>query len=109
MLEIITSLFLGIILIFVGVSNMKGNISSIHSYHRKRVNEEDRIPFGRKVGIGTIIIGCSVIILSIMSVVTYFTNISIFTTIGYIFLILGLAVGLAIGFYAIIKYNKGIF
>ena len=109
MLEIITSLVLGIILILVGISNMKGNISSLHSYHRKRVHQEDRIPFGRKVGLGTIIIGCGVIILSIMSMVTYFTNIGIFTTIGYVFLILCLVVGLVISFYAMIKYNKGIF
>ena len=88
---------------------MKGNITSLHSYHRKRVTEEDRIPFGKKVGLGTIIIGCGVIILSIMSMVTYFTNINAFTTIGYVFLILSIVVGLAISFYAMIKYNKGIF
>lgn len=109
MLEIITSLVLGIILILVGVSNTKGNISSLHSYHRKRVTEEDRIPFGKKVGLGTIVVGCGVIILSIMSMVTLFTNINVFTTIGYVFLILCLVVGLVISFYAMIKYNKGVF
>lgn len=109
MLEIITSLVLGIVLILVGISNTKGNISSLHSYYRKRVTEKNRIPFGKKVGLGTIIIGCGVIILSIMSMVTLFTNINVFTTIGYVFLILGLIIGLAISFYAMIKYNKGIF
>ena len=109
MLEIITSLVFGIVLILIGISNAKGNISSLHSYHRKRVTEEDRIPFGKKVGLGTIIIGCGVIILSIMSLVTLFTNINVFTTIGYVFLVLSLVVGLVISFYAMIKYNKGIF
>ena len=109
MLEIITSLVLGIILILVGISNMKGNISSLHSYHRKRVTAEDRIPFGKKVGLGTIVVGCGVIILSIMSMVTLFTDIGIFTTIGYALLILCLVVGLVISFYAMIKSNKGVF
>ena len=109
MSEIISLFFLGIILILVGISNTKGNISSLHSYHRKRVTEEDRIPFGKKVGIGTIIVGCSVIIFGLMSMVTLFTDVGVFTTIGYVFLILSLVVGFAISFYAMIKYNKGIF
>ena len=109
MLESISLFILGIILIFVGISNTKGNISSLHSYHRKRVAEDDRIPFGNKVGLGTIISGCGVIILSIMSMVTLLTNINVFTTIGYVFLVLGLVIGLAISFCAMIKYNKGIF
>jgi hypothetical protein len=53
---VVTAL-VGIVCIVLGISNMKGNISSLHSYHRSRVSEEDRIPFGKKVGLGTIIIG----------------------------------------------------
>ena len=57
----IVSALVGIVCIVLGVSNMKGNISSLHSYHRNRVSEEDRIPFGKKVGLGTIIIGVGII------------------------------------------------
>ena len=43
----IITLLVGVICIVLGVSNMRGNISSIHSYHRQRVKEEDKIPFGK--------------------------------------------------------------
>lgn len=109
MLENIVYLILGIIIILFGISNIKGNISSLHYYHRKRVTEEDRLPFGKKVGIGTMIIGCSIVLLSMMSMVTLFTGINVFATIGYVFLVMCLVVGLTISFYAMIKYNKGIF
>ena len=43
----ITSTVLGFILCVLGCMNMKGNISSLHWYHRQRVTEEDRKPFGK--------------------------------------------------------------
>ena len=46
----IVSALVGIVCIVLGVSNMKGNISSLHSYHRNRVSEEDRILFVRMDG-----------------------------------------------------------
>ena len=58
----IISFFVGVICIILGISNRKGNISSLHSYHRHRVSEEDRIPFGKKVGLGTLVIGCAIIV-----------------------------------------------
>ena len=48
---------LGVFVMLMGISNMKGHIGSIHWYHRKRVSEEDRPAFGRLVGLGTLIIG----------------------------------------------------
>lgn len=109
MLEYFVSLMIGILCIFLGSLNMKGNISLLHSYHRHRVLEKDRIPFGRKVGIGTIIIGVSIILSSILSFITYFIDIEIFMIINNICLGLGFIVGIGISFYAMIKYNKGIF
>ena len=109
MLEIFITFILGIICIFLGISNMKGNINSLHSYHRHRVLESDRIPFGKKVGLGTIIIGISIILFSILLLITLFTNIQTFELIGNIILILGILIGLIISFSSMIKYNKGIF
>ena len=40
----IVTFLVGVICIVLGISNMKGNISSLHSYHRNRVSEEDRDP-----------------------------------------------------------------
>ncbi len=61
---------LGVILIVLGIMNMKGNISSLHWYHRKRVAEEDRKPFGKLVGLGTLIIGIALVISGILFWIT---------------------------------------
>ena len=103
------SFIVGIVCIFIGASNMRGNISSLHSYHRSRVSEEDRIPFGKKVGLGTIIIGVAVMIFSVLSAATLYTENQIFVLVGVPLLIVGIVVGLGLSFYAMIKYNKGIF
>lgn len=105
MVELITQIIIGLILILIGISNIKGNISTLHSYHRKRVKKEDVLPFGKKIGIGTIIIGCTIIIAGIVDLLfkhsfQYITN---------IILIIGFIPGFIIILYALFKYNKGIF
>ena len=105
----IVAFLVGVVCIFIGISNMRGNISTLHSYHRHRVSEEDRIPFGKQVGLGTIIIGIGIIIFSVLSAVNLYTENNIFTIIGTVVLIVGIIVGLIISFKAMIKYNKGIF
>ena len=100
--EFIIQIIVGLILIIVGVLNMKGNISLLHSYHTKRVKKEDVIPFGKKVGIGSIIIGITIIIAGI------FTNLN-YTYISNVILVIGMIIGLILIFYALFKYNKGIF
>ena len=109
MLENIVTFFVGIVCIFLGASNMRGNISSLHSYHRHRVAEEDRIPFGKQVGLGTIIVGIGIIVFSILSCVTLYTENNTFILVGTAFLIVGIILGIVISFRAMIKYNKGIF
>lgn len=37
----------------IGIVNITGNISTIHSYNRTNVKEEDIPKYGRIVGIGT--------------------------------------------------------
>ncbi|MBQ3495635.1 MAG: hypothetical protein IJA76_03000 [Clostridia bacterium] len=105
----IVAFLVGVVFIVLGISNMRGNISTLHSYHRHRVSEEDRIPFGKQVGLGTMIIGIGIIIFSVLSAVTLYTENNIFILIGTVVLIVGIIVGLIISFKAMIKYNKGIF
>lgn len=105
----IGSIILGIVLIVIGAANMKGNIASIHSYHRHQVSEQDKRPFGKKVGLGTIIVGCALIIFGIFSFIAEKKGNQIYGYVGNGILIAGLAVGLGLSFYAMIKYNKGIF
>ena len=105
----VVALLIGVVCIVLGISNMRGNISSLHSYHRHRVSEEDRIPFGKKVGFGTIIIGIGISVFSVLSAVTFYTENNVFIQVGSAIMIISIAVGLIISFRAMIKYNKGIF
>ena len=108
-MENIFSSILGVICIIIGLLQTKGNISLLHSYHRKRVLEENRLPFGKMIGLGTLIIGISLILVSILYFVADGFQKNTFSIIGDAVLIIGLAVGLCINFYAMIKYNKGVF
>ena len=105
----ILTIVVGIVLIVIGITNTKGNISSLHSYHRNRVQPEDVLPFGKQVGLGTIICGIAVIIMGGFSILAVAFSKEIFTVIGTAILIIGLIIGLIITFRAMIKYNKGIF
>ncbi|MBR6708655.1 MAG: hypothetical protein IKL84_03135 [Clostridia bacterium] len=105
----VMTFIIGIVCVVLGISNMKGNISSLHSYHRHRVAEEDRLPFGKKVGQGTIMIGVAIVLFSLLSAVTFYTENDVFVLIGTVVLIAGIIVGSVITFRAMIKYNKGIF
>lgn len=109
MIAYIISIVVGIVCIAIGISNMRGNISSLHSYHRNRVAEEDIKPLGKKVGLGTIIIGTSIIVCSVCSIVTLFCEKEMFYRLGVIVLGVGLTVGIILCLLAIKKYNKGIF
>ena len=81
----------------------------LHSYHRKRVAEEDRAPFGKTVGSGMIIIGISLILMGALSFMETGLQNEVYSIIGTVILIVCFASGLGISFYAMIKYNKGIF
>lgn len=102
-------LIIGAVIIFLGIQNMKGNISTLHSYHRKRVSEEDRLPFGRKVGTGSIIIGCSIILKACLQLAAGKLGRPFLDTAGTVILAAGLIAGCAIIISAMMKYNKGLF
>ena len=61
------------------------------------------------MGLGTIIVGIGIIVFSLLSSVTLYTENDIFTLVGTAVLIIGIILGLVISFRAMIKYNKGIF
>jgi hypothetical protein len=86
-----------------------GDISSLHDYHRKRVSPEDVKPFGRLVGIGNLIMGVSVILMGVFSLVGGLYADESIVLLGTVIMAVGIVVGCAISFYAMKKYNGGIF
>ena len=107
--EIITAVVIGLVLIILGIFNAKGNLRSIHSYHWKRVTPENIKSYGRLVGSGTITIGAAILLFGILSFVYEKTQVLPFNIIGAAILIASLVIGFVLIFYAMIKYNKGIF
>ena len=86
-MENIIMLILGVFISVVGIVNIKGNISTIHSYNRRKVKEEDIPKYGKTVGTGTLIIGIIIDYIILPAVI----------------------VGLGFILYGQFKYNKGIF
>ena len=109
MLEYVVLAFIGILISILGIVNMTGNISSLHWYHRQRVTEENRKPFGRLVGGGTLIIGISMLIAAVIIAIGELAAIPVLVGIGAGVVVVGAVAGIAVSFYAMIKYNKGIF
>ena len=109
MVAFITLVTLGLLVCVLGVINMTGNISSLHSYHRKRVTEEERKPFGKLVGLGTLLVGIAMVVFGVLFLMFEKTQLDLYVILGTILLIAGIVAGMAISFYAMMKYNKGIF
>ena len=109
MLAYVVLAFIGILISILGIVNMTGNISSLHWYHRQRVTEENRKPFGRLVGSGTLIIGISMLIAAVIIAIGELAAIPVLVGIGAGVVVVGAVAGIAVSFYAMIKYNKGIF
>ena len=109
MLETVMTIFFGVLLCVLGIINMTGNVSSLHSYHTKRVREEDKKPFGRLVGSGTLAVGASIVANSVLTLISEKAQVSLYSLIGTVVLIAGVVCGLILIFFGMIKYNKGIF
>lgn len=107
--EYIIILFIGITICICGIVNITGNISTLHKYHRHRVTEENRKPFGRLVGSGTLTVGTSIVSYGVLTWIGDSVNNSVLPTIGAVAVIVCSVAGLVITLYGMFKYNKGIF
>ena len=104
--EYIIMLVLGILLIPLGIMNIKGNISSIHWYNRTRITEGTRPKYGKLMGIGTVVISTGLIISAIINIIL---DAEIAITVSGGITLISVIVGVGFMLYAQIKYNKGIF
>ena len=109
MAAFVITFLVGILCAVIGSSIRKGNISLLHDYHRQRVSEEDRVPMCRQVGFGTILIGVSIGIFSILGAVAVLTGQDAPIGIGTGILVAGIVIGAWVSLAAVKKFNKGIF
>lgn len=93
---------LGILILVLGIFNMKGNIASIHWYNRRKVTRENQKPYCRLVGLGTVVIGAGTACFAVLQSVIQAE------WVAYIE-VAGVLVGVALICYAQFKYNKGLF
>lgn len=100
--KFITFILIGIILLVCGILNIRGNISTIHSYNRRKVVKADIPKYGKCMGIGSLIIGFSFVVCAVF-------ELAFKTDIIEHLVVLGTIIGLVIMLYGQFKYNKGIF
>ncbi len=94
-------LILGVFISAIGITNIKGNISTVHSYNRRKVKEDDVPKYGKVVGTGTLIIGISCIVAFLLS---FWSELLM-----DVVLLISVIVGLVFILYGQFKYNKGLF
>ena len=100
-MENIFMLIVGIFISVIGIINIRGDISTVHWYNRRKVRQEDVPKYGKAVGTGSLIIGIAIIVAYVVS----FWSETVIT-----FIILpAFIVGLGFILYGQIKYNRGIF
>lgn len=109
MLGFIVSALIGGLLIYIGLLNVKGNVSMLHSYHIKRVKEEDILPFGKAIGTGMFIIGGGIIAYSAVAIISDIIKSEILFIAANVGLVVAMVVSVIVIFRALFKYNKGIF
>ena len=105
----LTLFFLGVVLLVMGILNCKGDLRSLHRYHRRRVAEADIPAFGKAVGLGSILCAVGCLFFAVFELLALLTACATLTLIGTYGLIVGMAVGIPLTLYAILKYNKGLF
>lgn len=93
---------LGIVFILLGIFNMCGNIGSIHWYNRRKVTKENQKAYCLVMGLGTLIIGVTLIAATIVQVLAGVEQ-------GAFVILGGVVIGFSLMLYAQFKYNKGLF
>ncbi|MGN0696719.1 MAG: hypothetical protein ACI4J5_08150 [Oscillospiraceae bacterium] len=102
-METIILVAAGLLLLAFGyLIGIKHKIDLVHSYHYKRVKEEDKPDFCRKIGLGNAIIGGAILLIPLLTVLI---------GAAAALIIAGIASAAAgyIVISTIIKYNKGLF
>lgn len=95
-------LIMGMLLVLVSIPGLRGNSATVHRYNRRRVSPENAPRYGRLMGLGTLTIGASIVLASVLLMLFHLEAL-------FFIILAGLAVGLGLILYAQVKYNRGVF
>lgn len=98
----IVLLIIGIGVLVLSFTNLRGDASTIHWYNRTKVSQENLKTYAKIMGIGTFIMGFSFVVNSILLMIFEIEKL-------YYISLGGIGIGILIMLFAQIKYNKGIF
>ncbi|MGN0686582.1 MAG: DUF3784 domain-containing protein [Oscillospiraceae bacterium] len=90
------------LLIFGYLIGIKKKIRLVHSYHYKRVAEQDKPAFCRGVGLGNAIIGLAALLVPVLTRLIGEDTALIIAAVAAV-------IALVIVFFTIIRYNRGLF
>ncbi len=102
MTEWIAMIVLGLLLILMGILNLRGDLSSIHWYNRRKVAAEHRSAYGRCMGAGSAAIGGGLLLTGLLQLARPMEA-------WYWIALLGVILGLGLMLYGQFRYNRGIF
>ena len=101
--EIIGFAAVGIVLIVLGfLTWKKQTVAFLHSYHYKKVKEEEIPEYTKQMGIGQIIIGIAFCLTALLRLLSM-------RTVSWVVFIVGLAAGLVFILKAQFKHNGSLF
>ncbi len=101
--EIIGFAAVGIVLIVLGfLTWKKQTVAFLHSYHYKKVKEEEIPEYTKQMGIGQIIIGIAFCLTALLRLLSM-------RTVSWVVFIVGLAAGLVFSLKAQFKHNGSLF
>lgn len=105
----ILSIVVGVVVIIIGILNSIGKIKMLHSYHTRNVAEEDKVPFGKRVGLGMFFVGVGLILMGGALILADLQQNEIIFSIGEGLFAIAFGVGICIIILALKKYNGGVF
>ena len=102
MMENISYLLMSITCFVFAYAHFKGNVSLVHSYHKRKIKQENLMSYSKTMGVGMLICGLG----CLMNLLARLFHLFILGKIG---VVIGLVVGIVMMIYAQMKYNHGIF
>ena len=94
----------GAVILGVGIAVFRGRTNLIHDYHQENVKPEDRLRYGRAMGVGLLVLAAALLSSGILALcLTEGSKIPLLALFG------GIAVSIVLLIRAQRKYNGGIF